>query len=60
MRAPTAGIVAITGEREGGNQLTCMGAPTRSHGRAAAATSVAPVAGCMPSETDARALLRER
>ena len=51
MRAPGAGAVAITGERDGGNQLTCVGAPTVSHGRGAAATSIVPVAGCVPSET---------
>ena len=44
--APAAGRVTITGEREGGNQLTSVGGPTVSQRRAATATSVVPVCGC--------------
>ena len=50
--SPAAGMLASTGELDGGNQLTCVGAPTRSHGRGAAAISVAPVAAWRPSEID--------
>src|SRR5580704_15121921 len=48
--APAAGRLTITGESEGGNQLTCVGAPTVSHGRGATAISVVPVSGWAPSE----------
>ena len=44
--------MTITGEREGGNQLTWVGAPTCSQGRTAAATSVVPVAAWVPSEIE--------
>ena len=52
MRAPAAGMLTITGARDGGNQLTWVGAPRVSQGRAAAAISVVPVAGCIPSEIE--------
>ena len=47
---PAVGRLTITGMFEGGNQLTCVGAPTVSQGRAATAISVAPVSGWAPSE----------
>ena len=51
MRAPGAGSRPSPGERDGGNQLTWVGAPTVSQGRGAAAIAIVPVAGCRPSET---------
>ena len=42
---PAAGIADHHRELDGGNQLTCAGGPIFSHGRGAAATSTAPVAG---------------
>src|SRR5207253_4668874 len=47
--APGAGLLTSTGERAGGNQLTATGGPSRSHERAAAATSTEPAAARRPN-----------
>ncbi len=60
IRPPAAGWRPSPRACDGGNQLTCVGAPTFSHGRAAAATSVLPVAGCVPSEIEVCAPLSVR
>src|SRR6202012_5909459 len=50
MFEPAAGSATITGFCDGGNQLTCVAAPTVSHGRGATAIRVEPVAARRPSE----------
>ena len=52
MCEPAAGRLTITGAFDGGNQLTCVVAPSVSHGRAAAAITTVPVASCAPSEIE--------
>ena len=52
--APGAGLLTATGKRAGGNQLTATGAPSRSQGRGAAATSTVPAAALIPSATERR------
>src|SRR5262249_49761994 len=51
--APGAGLLTATGSGAGGTQLAATGAPRRSRGRAAAATSTEPAAARRPSDTDA-------
>ena len=50
MCVPAAGRLPSPAQFDGGNQLTCVGAPTVSQGRAATAISVVPVSGWAPSE----------
>ena len=58
MRAPATGKLTITGAREGGNQLTCVGAPSRLPGaRRGGDLDRARVEACGPSETERWALL---
>ena len=59
-RAPGNGLLTSTGERAGGNQLTTTGAPSRSHERAAAATSTEPAAARRPNAIERCALSSSR
>ena len=53
---PGAGLATITGERDGGNQVTATGALSFSQGRTAAAISIVPGPSRTPSETVRTAL----
>ncbi len=55
-REPGDGLLITTGERAGGNQLTAIGAPSRSHERAAATTSTEPAAARRLKVNERRAL----